>query len=103
MIPIVKHHHERYDGLGYPSQLKGEEIPYLARIAAVADSFDAMTSRRSYRNSMLIDEVIEEIKKCKGTQFDPEIADAFLEILNNEPEKIKEIQEKFNTEIPETV
>ena len=101
MIPIVKHHHERYDGFGYPGRLKGEEIPYLARIAAVADSFDAMTSKRSYRNSMPLDVVTEEIEKCKGTQFDPKIADAFLDILKNEPEKIKRIQEEFNTEVAE--
>ena len=59
-IPIVKHHHERYDGRGYPSKLAGEDIPYLARIAAVADSFDAMTSRRTYRDSLPIEIVKEE-------------------------------------------
>ena len=74
------YHHERYDGKGYPGQLKGENIPYVARIAAVADSFDAMTSKRVYRDSLPIDVVIEEIEKNKGTQFDPQIADAFLEI-----------------------
>ena len=63
IIPIVKHHHERFDGHGYPGKLKGEEIPYLARIATVADSFDAMTSKRSYRDSLPIDVVKEEIKK----------------------------------------
>ena len=103
MIPIVKHHHERYDGFGYPSKLKGEDIPYLARIAAVADSFDAMTSKRSYRNSMELDVVIGEIERCKGTQFDPAIADAFLEILKNKPEKIKAVQEEFNPHVAETV
>ena len=95
IIPIVKHHHERYDGKGYPSQLKGENIPYLARIAAVADAFDAMTSRRVYRDSLDLDFVISEIEKNKGTQFDPKIADAFLDILKNKPELIKEIQEKY--------
>ena len=95
IIPIVKHHHERFDGRGYPGQLKGEEIPYLARIAAVADSFDAMTSRRVYRDSLPINVVIEEIEKNKGTQFDPSVADAFLDILRNNYDKIKEIQEKF--------
>lgn len=103
MLPIVKHHHERYDGFGYPGKLKGEDIPYLARIAAVADSFDAMTSRRSYRDSMPIDVVIAEIEKCKGSQFDPKIADAFLDVLKNEPEKIKDVQEKFNPHVAETV
>lgn len=95
IIPIVKHHHERYDGNGYPSRLKGEEIPYLARIAAVADTFDAMTSRRSYRGPIDIEHVKEEIKRCEGTQFDPQIAEVFLEILNNNFAKIQEIQEKY--------
>ena len=95
IIPIVKHHHERYDGNGYPSRLKGEEIPYVARIAAVADTFDAMTSRRSYRGPIDIEHVKEEIKRCEGTQFDPQIADCFLDILKNDFDKIKEIQEKF--------
>ena len=98
IIPIVKHHHERYDGNGYPSRLKGEEIPYMARIAAVADTFDAMTSRRSYRGPIDIEHVKEEIKRCEGTQFDPKIAEAFLEILNNDFDKIKEIQEKYISE-----
>lgn len=98
IIPIVKHHHERYDGNGYPSRLKGEEIPYIARIAAVADTFDAMTSRRSYRGPIDIEHVKEEIKRCEGTQFDPKIAEAFLEILNNDFDKIKEIQEKYISE-----
>ena len=98
LIPIVKHHHERFDGKGYPGKLQGENIPYLARIAAVADAFDAMTSKRTYRNSLSIDIVKEEIEKNKGTQFDPQIADAFLDVLNNEYEKIEEIRTKFNPE-----
>lgn len=76
-------------------QLKGEEIPYLARIAAIADSFDAMTSRRTYRDSLPLDVVISEFERCKGTQFDPEIADAFLSILRNNFDEIKTIQNKF--------
>ncbi len=98
IIPIVKHHHERYDGNGYPSRLKGEEIPYIARIAAVADTFDAMTSRRSYRGPIDIERVKEEIKRCEGTQFDPQIAEVFLDILNNDYDKIKDIQEKYLSE-----
>lgn len=98
VIPIVKHHHERFDGNGYPGKLKGEEIPYLARIAAVADAFDAMTSRRTYRDSLSLDIVKTEIEKCKGTQFDPECADAFLDILNNDYKKIEEIRSKYNPE-----
>ena len=98
VIPVVKHHHERFDGNGYPAKLKGLEIPYLARIAAVADAFDAMTSRRTYRDSMDLDFVKTEIEKCKGTQFDPNCADAFLDILNNDFEKIKKIREKYKPE-----
>ena len=95
ILPIVKHHHERYDGKGYPSQLAGENIPYLARITAVADTFDAMTSKRSYRDSLPLDYVISEFERCKGTQFDPKIADVFLDILKNHYDKLKEIQEKY--------
>lgn len=95
IIPIVKHHHERYDGHGYPSQLAGETIPYLARIAAIADSFDAMTSRRTYRDSLEMDIVISEFERCKGTQFDPQLADVFLDIVRNHFDEIKEIQEKY--------
>ncbi len=95
MLPIVKHHHERFDGHGYPGQLKGNDIPYLARITAIADSFDAMTSRRTYRDSMPMDSVIEEFERCKGTQFDPDLTDVFLDILRNHPEEIREIQEKY--------
>ena len=95
IIPVVKHHHERYDGKGYPSALKGENIPYLARIAAIADTFDAMTSKRSYRDALDLQIVKDEIQKCKGTQFDPELADVFLDILENDFNKILEIQEKY--------
>lgn len=95
IIPIVKHHHERYDGRGYPSQLKGEDIPYMARIAAVADTFDAMTSKRTYRNALPLETVRAEIEKCSGTQFDPKIAKVFLDILDNHYNEIQEIQEKF--------
>lgn len=95
IIPIVKHHHERYDGHGYPGKLAGDNIPYLARIATVADSFDAMTSRRTYRDSMPIDIVKQEIEKNKGTQFDPKIADTFLDILNNHYDQIEEIRNKY--------
>ena len=95
IIPIVKHHHERYDGHGYPGKLVGEDIPYLARITAVADSFDAMTSKRTYRDSMPLDVVKQEIEKNKGTQFDPAIADVFLDILNNHYDQIEEIRNKY--------
>ena len=95
IIPIVKYHHERYDGRGYPSQLAGTDIPLIARITAVADAFDAMTSKRTYRDSLPIEKVKEEIERCSGTQFDPEIAKLFLGILNNEYNSILEIQDKY--------
>ena len=95
ILPIVKHHHERYDGRGYPSQLVGDDIPYVARIAAVADTFDAMTSKRSYRDSLPIDVVRAEIERCSGTQFDPNIAKIFLDIMDNDFDLIPEIQEKY--------
>ena len=95
IIPIVKHHHERFDGNGYPSKLKGEDIPYLARIAAIADSFDAMTSRRTYRDSLSLDIVKAEFEKNKGSQFDPKLADIFLDILNNHYDEIESIQQQY--------
>lgn len=76
-------------------KLAGEDIPFLARIAAVADSFDAMASRRAYRDSLPIEKIISEFERCKGTQFDPKIADVFLDILREHFEEIKEIQEKY--------
>ena len=78
----AKWHHERYDGTGYPDNLKGTEIPLIARIIAVADSYDAMTSTRSYRQSMNCDQVRQELIKGKGTQFDPEIIDIMLELID---------------------
>lgn len=95
IIPIVKHHHERYDGKGYPSQLAGEDIPYFARIAAVADTFDAMTSKRTYRDALPLEVVKAEIERCAGTQFDPKIAKVFLDILNKNYEEIQKIQEQY--------
>lgn len=95
IIPIVKHHHERYDGKGYPSQLKGEDIPYLARIVAVADTYDAMTSNRPYRDALTKEFVIEDIRKNLGTQFDPEIGKVFISILETEYDSLLKIQEKY--------
>ena len=79
---VARSHHERYDGHGYPDGLKGEEIPIHARIVAVADSYDAMNSRRIYRNSLPKETIYEEIRKNRGTQFDPEIADIFLRLMD---------------------
>ena len=77
---IIKHHHERYDGKGYPDRLAGDEIPLGARIICVADSFDAITSNRPYRKPMTFDEATEEVKRCAGAQFDPAVASAFVSL-----------------------
>ena len=78
----TRYHHERYDGRGYPDGLKGEEIPLYGRIIGVADAFDAMTSNRVYRNHMDTDYVINEMKRGRGTQFDPDALDAFFRLID---------------------
>ncbi|MBN1592090.1 MAG: response regulator [Candidatus Coatesbacteria bacterium] len=78
---LIKHHHERWDGRGYPDGLAGEEIPLLSRILCVADSFDAMTSTRSYRRRMALATAIAQIEENRGTQFDPRIVDVFMNCL----------------------
>lgn len=83
IIPIVLYHHEWYDGTGYPNQLKGNQIPYLARIISVIDSYDAMTSNRTYKVNLTINQAVEELKINSGSQFDPQIADAFIRVINN--------------------
>jgi diguanylate cyclase (GGDEF)-like protein len=77
----VRHHHERYDGRGYPDGLEGETIPELARLMAVADAYDAMSCRRPYKAALTYGDCIEELRRCRGTQFDPDMADAFLRVL----------------------
>jgi putative nucleotidyltransferase with HDIG domain len=83
IIPAVYHHHERYDGTGYPDGLVGEEIPLWARIVQVADTCDAMTIDRPYRKAFSKDQVIDELNRCSGTQFDPDITHPMIEILQN--------------------
>lgn len=80
----AKFHHERYDGKGYPNGLKGQEIPLTARIICIADSYDAMTSNRVYRRHLSREVVLKEIRRCRGTQFDPDVTDAFLRYLEKE-------------------
>ena len=80
-LPYVLFHHERWDGLGYPTRRSGTAIPVEGRVLAVADAFDAMTSGRPYRPALAPDAAADEIDRCAGTQFDPEIAEAFLAAL----------------------
>lgn len=91
IVPIIKHHHERYDGNGYPDKLKGENIEYLARVLSLCDSFDAIVSRRSYKDERSIQSALEEIKRCSGTQFDPNLADKFIVLVNNNINDIQSI------------
>lgn len=83
IIDAVRHHQERFDGKGYPAKLKEEEIPLLARIIAVGDAYDAITTNRPYRKKRDHREAVEEIKKNSGTQFDPIVVEAFLKAYNN--------------------
>ena len=84
-VAMIQHHHERYDGTGYPDKLCGEAIPVEARIIAIADAFDAMTSMRPYRKAMSLEETLAEMERCSGKQFDPQLLSLFIR------EKIYEI------------
>ncbi len=88
IAPIVRHHHEHFDGAGYPAGLKTEEIPILARVLTVADSFEAMVADRPYRRGRSQQEAMLELRRCSGTQFDPRIVDAFINVLEQSDEDI---------------
>lgn len=96
VVPLVKYHHERYDGKGYPEGLKGEEIPILARILSVADAFDAMTSDRKYRSKLNLGEAINQFKMNSGTQFDPLVVEKLLSLLDNYELMQKDIAATFS-------
>lgn len=109
LIPGVLHHHERYDGRGYPTGLSGTSIPLMGRIICLADCFDAMTSNRTYRKALPLEVALTEIRRCAGTQFDPTLAEAFLrsgpdclrELLRNHAEKSRkllDLQETLRTQ-----
>jgi putative nucleotidyltransferase with HDIG domain len=100
IVPCVRHHHEWYDGspLGYPERLASSAIPYPSRIILVADTVEAMTSDRPYRRALPLEQVVEEIQRFRGTQFDPTAADAFLRIIEREEESFLETASKFDIE-----
>jgi HD-GYP domain-containing protein (c-di-GMP phosphodiesterase class II) len=85
-VAIVRCHHERFDGTGYPSGLRGEQIPLGARIFSIVDSFDAMTSERPYRHALPLDEAVDEIRDGAGSQFDPECVKAFVDLVAEDDE-----------------
>jgi len=98
LIPIIKYHHEKYDGTGYCEGLKGENIPLGSRIIAVADAFDAMTSNRSYRKALTVREAVQRLLEGKGTQFDPLLVDVFISLVEQgEIEYHKSAKEEKNT------
>ncbi len=90
-LAIVRNHHERVDGNGYPDRLSGDRIPYLARVAAIADAFDAMTSDRSYRKGMPWQDAVAEILRCAGAQFDADMARVFAEAVNADRDEIRSL------------
>ncbi|WP_223282857.1 HD-GYP domain-containing protein [Neobacillus kokaensis] len=88
VLDIVLYHHERYDGKGYPKGLKGDNIPLVARIVGIADTFDAMTSNRIYKSQVNVEYALNEIRSNKGKQFDPELVDIFLSLFEKvEPDQ----------------
>ena len=97
----AKYHHERYDGKGYPNKLKGEKIPLNARIIGIADAFDAMTANRVYRKALDMDYVLSELRRCRGTQFDPSLTDIMIELIESgrlNPAEIYKKSERKNDE-----
>jgi putative nucleotidyltransferase with HDIG domain len=86
---LVRHHHERFDGKGYPDGKSGEDIELGARIMAVSDSFDAMTTDRPYRKKLPLDQAVNELINCKGTQFDPKVVEHFISILKSNPKIVE--------------
>lgn len=100
--PIIKYHHEKYDGSGYPCNLKGKQIPYLARILTIIDSFDAMTSKRPYNIRKDYSQAIEELKRCAGTHFDEDLVYKFISMVQSDminkkmPKKLKNILPLMN-------
>lgn len=99
-LSVVLHHHERWDGKGYPHKLNGEQIPLLARITAVADAFDAMTTKRSYREALTVEEAYERIVNGAGTQFDPAVVELFREVFPHFAQYVKAEHAKMSYQKP---
>jgi putative nucleotidyltransferase with HDIG domain len=89
-VPIIRHHHERWDGAGYPSRLSGDEIPLEASIVGLADAWDAMTTTRPYHRALTFEEAIAEIRGGRGTQFSPAVVDAFMAVMRTQPGSLVE-------------
>jgi len=89
-MKLVEQHHERYDGKGYPYGKKADDIDVGARIMTVADSFDGLTTQRPYAKALSLEAAVTELRKCRGTQFDPQVVDAFIQLLEDKPDLFKE-------------
>jgi HD-GYP domain-containing protein (c-di-GMP phosphodiesterase class II) len=89
LAEIVKHHHERYDGKGYPDGLAEDKIPIISSILSVCDAYNAMVSDRAYRKAMDAEDAIAEIRRCAGSQFDPEVVEVFTRMVENAPEEYR--------------
>src|SRR5437660_14004 len=85
-VPLIRHHHERWDGKGYPDRLAGEQIPLEACVVGLADAWDAMTTDRPYRGALTLEEAAAEVRNCRGTQFAPSVVDAFFTALRRRPD-----------------
>ena len=98
----ARHHHERYDGKGYPDNLKGEDIPYFSRIILISDTFDAMTSDRPYRKGLPYDVAFSELEEFAGSQFDPKLSKIFVKAMEKDQKKNENVfkltifQDDFN-------
>ncbi|NOX37875.1 MAG: response regulator [Calditrichaeota bacterium] len=92
---IVRHHHERYDGSGYPDGLKGEAIPFFSRLLAIIDAYEALVSDRVYRKAVEQESALEEIRKNAGTQFDPHLVDVFIRVMRKHPENTSDGNREF--------
>jgi HD-GYP domain-containing protein (c-di-GMP phosphodiesterase class II) len=90
--PIVRHHHERFDGKGYPWRLKGAAIPFESRVILIADTFDAMTSDRPYRRALPAEKAFNELERCSGTQFDPDLVSVALDASSELEATLREMQ-----------
>ena len=88
LAPLIYYHHQHYDGGGYPEKIKGEKIPLVARMITVADSFDAMVSDRPYRKGLPVETALQELKRCSGTQFDPDMVTIFLKIIRGKKDQM---------------
>jgi putative nucleotidyltransferase with HDIG domain len=101
-LPMIKHHHERFDGKGYPDGLRGHDIPLGSRIIAVAETFDILVSDVPWRNALPIDKAMEELRSCAGTQFDPLVVDAFISVIEAKRVELPEelIEELASKQLP---